>query len=113
MTEQYVQQQIIAEFGTKPYYWTSKSGQAEVDFMVEYESGIIPIEAKAEKNLQAKSLKLFCSKHRPKVAVRTSMSHYFRQDIAFANTKGATAEKYTLIDLPLYAISQFMNEVNA
>ena len=113
LTEQYVQQQIIAEFGTKPYYWTSKSGQAEVDFMVEYESGIIPIEAKAEKNLQAKSLKLFCSKHRPKVAVRTSMSHYFRQDIAFANTKDGATAKYTLIDLPLYAISQFMNEVNA
>ena len=113
LTEQYVQQQIIAEFGTKPYYWTSKSGQAEVDFMVEYESGIIPIEAKAEKNLQAKSLKLFCSKHRPKVAVRTSMSHYFRQDIALANTKDEATAKYTLIDLPLFAISQFMNEVNA
>ena len=113
LTEQYVQQQLIAEFGLKPYYWTSKSGQAEVDFLVECNSGIIPIEAKAEKNLQAKSLKTYCSKYRPGVAIRTSMSHYFRQEIKLPDSKDATTSKYTLIDLPLYALGLLVAEMGA
>ena len=112
LTEQYVQQQLVAEFGMKPYYWTSKSGQAEVDFLVENDSEIIPIEAKAEKNLQAKSLKLFCSKNRPGVAVRTSMSHYFRQEMELRDSEDATTSKYTLIDIPLYAVGQLIDEIS-
>ena len=114
LTEQYVQQQLIAEFGMQPYYWTSGSGQAEVDFLAESDLGIVPIEAKAEKNLQSKSLKVFCNKYQPRIAVRTSMSHYFKQEIRFAESDAAgTSGSYTLIDLPLYCIGQMMNELSA
>ena len=113
LTEQYVQQQLIAEFGLKPYYWTSKSGQAEVDFMAEFNSGIYPIEAKAERNLQSKSLKVFCSKHFPEIAFRISMSHYYRQEVVISDKASKAISKYILIDLPLYAINQLENEINA
>jgi len=113
LTEQYVLQQLLSEFGMKPYYWTSKTGQAEVDFIVECNSGIIPIEAKAEKNLQAKSLKVYCAKHHPVAAVRTSMSHYFRQEISCPEAPGTQKKHYTLVDLPLYAVSQLVQEIDA
>lgn len=49
-----------------------------------YSSGngysIIPLEVKAEENLRAKSLKAFWEKHKPKYAVRTSMSDYREQE---------------------------------
>ena len=112
LTEQYVLQQLHSEFGMKPYYWTSKTGQAEVDFIVEYNSGIVPVEAKAEKNLQAKSLKVYCAKHHPGVAIRTSMAHYFRQRISCSEAAGTQKTHYTLVDLPLYAVSQFVQEID-
>ena len=113
LTEQYVLQQLQSEFGMKPYYWTSKTGQAEVDFIVESNSGIVPVEAKAEKNLQAKSLKVYCAKNHPSVAVRTSMSHYFRQEISYPEISGPNSKQYTLLDLPLYALSQLGPEIDA
>ena len=41
---------------------------------------VIPIEVKAEENLRAKSLKVFCDKYHPNIAIRTSMSNYREQE---------------------------------
>lgn len=54
LTEQYVLQQLLAEFGAEPYYWANESARSEVDFLLESESGAVPLEAKAEQNLRAK-----------------------------------------------------------
>jgi hypothetical protein len=56
---------------------------------------VIPIEVKAEENLQAKSLKAYCEKYHPGVAIRTSMSDF--------------REESWLVNLPLYAIGQIEN----
>ncbi|MCK5914741.1 MAG: ATPase, partial [Deltaproteobacteria bacterium] len=69
---------------------------AEVDFIFQNGSDIIPLEVKASENLQAKSLKSYCLKYSPKVAIRTSMSDY--------------RQEKNLVNLPLYAISQILNE---
>jgi len=53
---------------------------------------VVPIEVKAEENLQAKSLKVYVEKFGPKVSIRTSMSDFRGQG--------------WLINLPLYAISE-------
>ena len=48
--------------------------------MVQGKTSVIPIEVKAEENLRAKSLKMFCEKYQPKIAIRTSMSDYREQE---------------------------------
>lgn len=96
LTEQYVQQQLRSEVGISPCYWSNENSHAEVDFVFQNGTNIIPLEVKASENLQSKSLKSYCTKYSPKVAIRTSMSDY-RQE-----------EKLT--NLPLYAISQIQNE---
>lgn len=90
LTEQYVLQQLKVNPENDIFYWSSDTATAEIDFLVQNEDLIIPIEVKAEENLQAKSLKTFCNKYRPEIAVRTSMSDYRRQD--------------WMINVPLYCV---------
>ena len=80
LTEQYVLQQLktVKELGT--YYWTNDRGSAEIDFLLDTGTEVIPVEVKAEKNLKAKSLKTYCEKFKPKTAIRTSMSYYKKED---------------------------------
>ena len=94
LTEQYVQQQLRAECNVAPHYWLSESQRAEVDFLMECHASVVPIEVKAAQNLQAKSLKSYCNKYTPPVAVRCSMAPYYKQEL----------QATTLINLPLYAV---------
>ena len=77
MTEQYVLQQIVPRF--TPYYWSKNNAQAEIDFLIQRENGLVPIEVKAEENLRAKSLRLFVQDYAPALAIRTSMSPYRKE----------------------------------
>ncbi len=90
LTEQFVLQQFVCNREIHPYYWTAARGTAEVDFVVQLGGDVVPVEVKAAENLQAKSLKSYVDKYRPKYAVRTSMSDYREQD--------------WMINIPLYAI---------
>lgn len=80
LTEQFVLQQLTAEVGTEPYYYSASNSKGEIDFLIQGKTSIIPLEVKAEENLKAKSLKAFCDKYNPKYAIRTSMSDYREQD---------------------------------
>ena len=111
LAEQYVQQQLLAECGLETYYWASEKSGSEIDFLIQNEMSIVPIEVKAEVNLQAKSLKFYCLKFRPPVAIRISMGKYYKQTISFSETSDVHASgSYTLIDLPLYAVSRIQQE---
>lgn len=90
LTEQYVLQQLKTVKGLNIYYWTAEHGTAEVDFVVDNGSDVIPIEVKAEVNLQAKSLKVYREKFQPQLSIRTSMADY-------------RCEEW-LLNLPLWAI---------
>ena len=76
LTEQYVLQQLKTCKGLQIYYWTAERATAEVDFVVDDGERIIPVEVKAETNLQAKSLKVYREKYQPERSVRTSMNDY-------------------------------------
>lgn len=91
LTEQYVLQELMLFEETKIHYWTPDQGIAEVDFVVQMEDVIVPIEVKAERNLQAKSLKEFVKRYAPATVIRTSMAPY-----EIGNN---------LTDLPLYAFA--------
>lgn len=80
LTEQYVMQQLKTSSKLSVYYWSADSSRGEIDFLVQRDSDIIPIEVKAEENLQAKSLRSFIDKNPELHGVRLSMSPYREQD---------------------------------
>lgn len=80
LTEQYVMQQLKTSSKLSVYYWSADSSRGEIDFLVQRDSDIIPIEVKAEENLQAKSLRSFIEKNPQLHGVRLSMSPYREQD---------------------------------
>jgi hypothetical protein len=90
LTEQFVLQQLITLTGIDAYYWSAESGTAEVDFIIDNGSEIIPLEVKAAENLQAKSLKVYREKFNPKRSIRSSMADYKKED--------------RLLNLPLWAV---------
>ena len=90
LTEQYVLQELKTLKGIQCYYWTAERGTAEVDFVVDNGADVLPIEVKAEINLQAKSLKVFHEKYQPPKSIRTSMADY--------------KDEGWLVNLPLWAV---------
>ena len=90
LTEQYVLQQLKTLKGVRTYYWTAERATAEVDFLIDNGIDVIPIEVKAETNLQAKSLKVYYEKFKPRLSIRTSMADYKKED--------------WLLNLPLWAV---------
>lgn len=91
LTEQFVLQQLVANKGLPIYYWSAENANAEIDFLIQYSGRVVPIEVKAEENLQAKSLRVFSEKYNPSTVIRTSLSDYRKED--------------WMTNLPLYAIS--------
>ncbi len=79
LTEQFVLQQIICA-SYQPYYWTIENSKAEVDFVIQKNNQIIPIEVKAAENLRSRSLRLYFDKFNPPQCIRTSLSNYKHQD---------------------------------
>ncbi|MBO4371678.1 MAG: ATP-binding protein [Bacteroidales bacterium] len=79
-TEEYVMQQLASQQDIFVYYWASERSESELDFLIQKESQIIPVEVKAEVNLKSRSLYQFVSKHPELSAIRFSMSDYIKQD---------------------------------
>ena len=94
-TEQYVLEELIAA-GIHPFYWSTDEGMAEVEFVVQGSEGIYPLEVKAERNLQAKSLKSYRERFSPPKCLRTSLSEH---------AIGTVTD-----DIPLYAIGQVVED---
>ena len=89
-TEQYVLGELIAS-GVSPSYWSTDEGMAEIEFVVQGATSVYPIEAKAERNLQAKSLKSYRDRFAPVKCLRTSLTE---------RNVGELTD-----DIPLYAVS--------
>lgn len=89
-TEQFVLQELQSlDIAPSIYYW-SEGAKSEVDYVFSYKNKVIPVEAKAGLVVHAQSLKVFCEKYEPDIAIRTSLKG-FRIDAKMLN-------------LPLYAI---------
>jgi len=84
LVEQYVLQELNKY---ELFYWTS-GAQAEVDFVTQIDSKIIPIEVKSGLNVKAQSLKVYREKYSPELSIRFSL-------LPFKNDNG-------LINIPLY-----------
>ena len=78
MTENYVCSQLIAN-GYSCYYWMSDRG-SEVDFVIQREGKIIPIEVKSAENTKAKSLNVYMGTYKPSYAVKLSTKNFGFED---------------------------------
>ena len=74
LTENYVLQQLRGQFEVEPRYYSDKN--SELDFVVQYGTGIIPIEAKGGEDKSAPSFKKYVSDRHPKNAIRFSKRGY-------------------------------------
>lgn len=79
-TENYVLQQLKSLPRTFVYYYSNDNSTLEIDFVVQHDAHVIPIEVKAEENLRAKSLRQFVIDNPGLYGVRFSMSDYREQD---------------------------------
>lgn len=78
MAENYVNLQLTIS-GYNTYYWESERG-AEVDFIIQREGQLIPIEVKSADNTRAKSLRLYMDTYKPAYAIKVSAKNFTFQD---------------------------------
>ena len=91
LAENFVIQQLLLNDENDIYYWTNENSTAEVDFVIQNEEEIVPIEVKSGTNVKSVSFKFFCEKYKPAKAIRTSLADYREED--------------RMTNLPLYAIN--------
>lgn len=96
LTEQFVLQQMKPNQSLSIYYWSADNSRGEIDFLVQQEEKVIPIEVKAEENLQAKSLRMFVERNPGLKGYRFSMSPYREQD--------------WLVNYPLYSVLTILEQ---
>lgn len=75
LTEQFVFQEMKVS-GVKAYYFANNDSRGEIDFMITTSGNAVPIEVKAEKNVQSRSLNAFVAKYSAQRAVKVSMNEY-------------------------------------
>ena len=92
-TECYVNEQL-ARIQIPTFYHSSNESECEIDFAVQTENRVIPIEAKAEENVKGKSLKTYIDEHPALKGLRVSMKNYIDQG--------------WMENLPLYAIEGYL-----
>jgi predicted AAA+ superfamily ATPase len=94
LTENFILQSLIPQLDKQPRYWRSDS-QAEVDFIIQINQQVIPVEVKSDENVRSKSLAMYRKKYNPNIALRCSMQ-------PFKNYDG-------LINSPLFLIERILD----
>lgn len=91
LTENYCLQQLIPQFEVSPHYY-SPAQNYEIDFLLQNESDIIPVECKAGKNIISASFKRYRNEQKPNLAIRFSELPYNEQE--------------DMVNIPLYLAGQ-------
>lgn len=90
LTEQFVMQELTSLHLDYIGYWTNERSTAEVDFIVQHQGTINPIEVKAGENLRSRSFTSFCQKYEPALAYKASLLPYHADQ--------------SLVNVPLYGL---------
>jgi predicted AAA+ superfamily ATPase len=93
ITEQFACQQITS-IGMLGYYWSPEGGTSEVDFVVQKDDQVVPIEVKSGLNVRSRSLRVYYDKYEPAQCIRTSMADYESQS--------------WMTNIPLYSFLQWL-----
>ncbi|HFA50399.1 MAG TPA: ATP-binding protein [Bacteroidetes bacterium] len=86
--ENFVAAELVASLAKNLFYWTSKS-DAEVDFLLQTDKGILPLEVKSGLSRNLKSLRSYDHKYKPELIFRASPRNF--------------SQAGNFINLPLYA----------
>jgi len=92
MTENFIAQELIASLHRELYYWTS-SGTAEIDFLIQDDHEIYPLEVKAGENQKKKSLLVYGEKYAPSALSRATLMNLKHDG--------------NIYNYPLYLLSRF------
>ena len=95
-TEQYVLQQLLASGITHIYYYSSDTSRMEMDFLIQKDGVLLPIEVKGGTSIKANSLHSFLMEHTDISAIRYSMLPYRKQE--------------NITNIPLYGV--FLQQKN-
>lgn len=87
LAENMVLQALVNQFDVQPRYWTSDA-TAEVDFLLQKDASIIPVEVKSGTRLGGKSLGIYIDRFNSNLALRFSMNNLKRDG--------------TIINIPLF-----------
>ena len=74
LTENFVLQQLCGQYEVAPHYYSERNG--EIDFVIQYGTSIIPVEAKGGEDKSAPTFKKYVSEHKPEYAIRFSKRGY-------------------------------------
>ena len=74
LTENFVLQTLITQFEAVPRYWSQNNPPYEVDFLIQRENDIFPVEVKSEANITSRSLKKFKELFPDQVRLRVRLS---------------------------------------
>lgn len=98
LAEQLALQELQVDGGLDVCYWAMDGqSRAEVEFIVQTGSQIVPVEVKSGTNLRAKSLAVYMNKYQPRLAVRSSVANYKKTD--------------NLYDIPIYLLNNFFQNI--
>jgi len=113
MAEQFIGQHLLyAEVGVRPalFYWLreEKSGNAEIDYLMQINTLIVPVEVKAGKSGSLKSLHRFAAEKKTPLAVRFDLQQPSVHNVEFAVSidKQPGNAAFRLLSLPLYMVEQ-------
>lgn len=97
-TEQFVLQQLAA-MDLPVYYWSSETTSAEIDFVIQTDERVIPVEVKAEVNVRARSMAEYIKSHPAQnlKGLRISMLGYRDQE--------------WMENIPLYGVQKYFDAV--
>ncbi len=99
ITEQFVCQELKSSgYIPSVFYWGRDRATAEVDFLIQYDGNVIPIEVKSDIRTQSKSLDVYIKEYAPKYALRTSLKKFGIKD--------------NLYSIPLYLIANLKNFIS-
>ena len=94
MAEQFVMQELATLQLDYVGYWTNERSTSEVDFVIQQQGKIIPIEVKSGENLRSRSFTIFCQTYEPQCAIKASVCPY-----------NAGSQVW---NVPLYGLSSFL-----
>jgi len=79
LTENYVLQSLVRQFGNEVFYWRS-GNQAEIEFILQNRNRIVPVEAKSASSIKSKSLSEYRKRYLPELSIRLSLKNVEQND---------------------------------